>query len=236
MALLKLWNSLLGRSSENSSQPEQSSQPVLGTSESTPTADAASQPQQKTPAKKTLAKKTTSRRGLFGGNSPHAALLKRLRGVTADSVLEISVGDGSRAVEVLALLGENAAKLDKADVTGQKIRYAAIDQFEMGNPSEIGVRTHTLMQFHQTMRSGGIRPQVFPETIDRGLIRVAHTIGSIDLIVISAGAGSWQTPAIKALLSRITHNASLIVFQQDETWQTLSLSELGSEPIYRRAA
>ena len=39
----------------------------------------------------------------------------------------------------------------------------------------------TLKQFHQTLRAQNIRPQLFPETIDRGLMRVAHTIGTVDL-------------------------------------------------------
>jgi hypothetical protein len=225
MALLKLWNSLLGRSATESLRPQQSAQPSLDER-------AAKDGSEVSPklAEKPAVKKPAQRLSLFGSASPHAALLKQLRGVDAESVLEISVGDGSRAVEVLAFLNENRSKNSDEEIDPSTIRYAAIDQFEMGGGD------YTLVQFHQTLRSAGIRPQVFPEAIDRGLTRVAHTIGSTDLIVIGADSSIWETPTIKTLLSRVTHDQSLILFQKDDSWQKLALSELGSKPVYRRAA
>ena len=220
MALLKLWNSLLGRDSKQPAQPEPSAQADPDVDTETVALSVA----KKKPARKS--------RGLFGGSSPNAALLKLLRGVKATSVLEIAVGDGSRAVEVLEFLNKSTEK--NADSEAAAIRYAVIDQFEMGGSE------HTLMQFHQTIRSAGVRPQIFPEPLERGLMRVAHTIGSIDLILISSQAGDWSSPETKALLARIAHDDSVILFQQDvdrnESWEKLSLSELGSEPVYRRAA
>lgn len=233
MALLKLWNSLLGRPSAQPSQSTNSTQAQPGVDIERAKPDASQASTKKSPAKK---KKSSSRLSLFGGSSPHAGLLKQLRGVTVDSVLEISAGDGSRAVEVLSLLSENNAKKLVGDAGNPKIRYSVIDQFEMGGGD------HTLMQFHQTLRGAGIRPQVFPEVIARGLTRVAHTIGSIDLILVSAAANSgtqadsWATPEVKSLLSRVTHDQSLILFQKDDTWEKMALSELGSKPVYRRAA
>ncbi|KAA1260818.1 hypothetical protein LF1_33600 [Rubripirellula obstinata] len=238
MALLKLWNSLLGRSSTESPQADQSPQSAqdAGPAKASSPKPATNSAAKNSAAKKPTAKKSAQRLSLFGNASPHAALMKQLRGFTAESVLEISVGDGSRAVEVISLLNQNQAKKSGEEAEATKIRYAVIDQFEMGGGE------HTLMQFHQTLRGAGIRPQVFPEVIDRGLTRVAHTIGSIDLILFSADAGSgspgdsWATPEIKTLLSRVTHDHSLILFQKDDVWEKLALSELGSEPVYRRAA
>ena len=231
MALLKLWNSLLGRHSATPPQPERPQAEQSAQSKQSAGSAKASPVAATKPPKKKPAKKSAPRIGLFGNASPHASLLKLLRGLSADSVLEISAGDGSRAVEVISLLGENKAKNRSLESEeNPPIRYSVIDQFEMGGGA------HTLMQFHQALRGAGIRPQVFPEVIDRGLTRVAHTIGSVDLILISAEAGSWATPEVMSLLSRVTHNHSVIMFQKDDTWEKLALSELGSEPVYRRAA
>jgi hypothetical protein len=246
MALLKLWNSLLGRTSDKSQTPgsleagrASSDTSSVDSARSIPAADPA-QPLSSGHAATSQAKvahshvtakpRPSAKRGLFGGGSPHAAILKKLRGVSAESVLEISVGDGSRAVEVLALLRSSAGKSADAGADSIKLRYAAIDQFEMGGG------TNTLMQFHQTIRGGGIRPQVFPEPVDRGLMRVAHTLGSIDLILISADAGDWDTPETKSLLARVVHDQSQIFFERNDAWHALELSELGSEPVHRRAA
>lgn len=241
MALLKLWNSLLGRTSEKSptpghaasdTQPAQSAQPrsSANSATSSPTSDAATSQAEGVRLRATTKPQPAAKRGFFGGGSVHAAILKKLNGVSAQSVLEISVGDGSRAVEVLALLRTTAAKAGNIDADSIKLRYAAIDQFEMGGGA------NTLMQFHQTIRGGGIRPQVFPESVGRGLTRVAHTLGSMDLILISSEAGDWATAENKALLARVTHDQSRIFFERDDAWHSLELSELGSEPVYRRAA
>jgi hypothetical protein len=120
----------------------------------------------------------------------------------AATVLEISVGDGSRAIAILQTLGDS-----------QQVRYVAIDQFEMSG-GEV-----TLKAFHKTMRSEGIRPHVFPEPINRGLLRVANTIGPVDLVIIAAGADQWQTPETLSLLARVTHGETVVLFQDEESWE-----------------
>jgi hypothetical protein len=185
MPLLKLWNSIRGRSTKGQSVDQ----------------GPAAEPQSTTKAKKS--NRRGSGLGIFGGG-PHAGLCKRLKSVDASSVLEISVEDGSRALAVL----ETIEKSNKS------VRYVAIDQFEMaGGPV-------SLKQFHQTLRSKGFRPQLFPETIERGLIRVAHTLGAVDLVLIAAPPEIWQTPQVLPLLSRVTHPSSLVLYRDEEqTWK-----------------
>ena len=115
MPLMKLWNSLLGRSAPAKEQPVRSANPTtdharLGGSAS------------RKPTKKSGRSAKGSRLSLFGGGGPHGALRKLVKPLQAKTVLEISVGDGSRAIAVLETLGE-----------AQKVRYMAIDQFEMAD-------------------------------------------------------------------------------------------------------
>ncbi len=196
MPLLKLWNSIRGRSTKGQSTDQ----------------GPGSEPQATT---KTQKSNRGTARGIFGGG-PHAALCKLVKSVDANSVLEISVDDGSRALAVLETLVK----------TNKNVRYMAIDQFEMADGPV------TLKQFHQTLRSREFRPQLFPETMERGLIRVAHTIGTVDLVLIAAPPKSWQTPEIQPLLSRVTHQESLVLYQDEEgTWTKFS-----SHVSQRRAA
>jgi hypothetical protein len=196
MPLLKIWNSLLGRSNNESS-------PAGGQAEATepegcpPSTVQVAKPAGQKPKKK-------SGRGILGlGNrGPHATLCKQLRSLQVSTVLEITVDDGTRAAAVLSTLGRQ----------NQQIRYAAIDQFELsGGPI-------TLKAFHQSLRAEDVRPQIFPDSIERGLVRVSSTIGAIDLVLIGADLEVWQKPAVLALLPRILHPHSLVLYRSEEAW------------------
>jgi hypothetical protein len=187
MPLLKLWNSIRRRSK---SAPEQ------------PARSARSSAEGRKSSRTTGRQSKRPRLSLFGGGGPHGALRKLVEPLQAATVLEISVGDGSRAIAILQTLGDS-----------QQVRYVAIDQFEMSG-GEV-----TLKDFHKTMRSEGIRPHVFPEPINRGLLRVANTIGPVDLVIIATGTDQWQTPETLSLLARVTHGETVVLFQDEESWE-----------------
>lgn len=181
MPLLKLWNSIRGRSAK---------------------VQADDQDFQNDASANTKRPNRSNRFSLFGGG-PHAGLCKLVKSVKANTVLEISVGDGSRALAVM----------EAVEKGNENVQYVAIDQFEMAGG------TVTLKQFHQSLRANGIRPQLFPETVQRGLIRVAHTIGTVDLVLIGTPVETWQTAEVLALLSRVLHDQTLVLYQGDEeTW------------------
>ncbi len=163
MPLLKLWNAIRGRSAKG--QPADQGP--------------ASEPQVTT---QTTTSPRGSRLGIFT-SGPHAGLCKLLKSVSASSILEISVEDGSRAVAVLETITKN----------NKNVRYLAIDQFEMAAGAV------TLKQFHQTLRAKEFRPQVIPETMERGLIRVSHTIGTVDLVLIAAPPRDLANAAVLAV-------------------------------------
>lgn len=197
MPLLKLWNSIRGRSN-----PANGEETAATQAQSAPPSAAKSEP-------------SASRGfGLFRG--PHAGLCKSLKTVAATSLLEIGVGDGTRAVAMLETLSKQ----------GQDVRYLALDQFEMAGGDV------TLKQFHQSLRAHDIRPQVYPQDIENGLLRIAHTIGTVDLIVIGTNLAEWQTPAVTARLSRVAHKGTVILYLDGEAWRKYTLAE----PVeFRRA-
>ncbi len=190
MPLLKLWNSIRGRGT-----PSVEPQAPLDQTESD------------SPAKASDTRSRGPRLTLFGGGGAHGAICKLVKPLQARIVLEVGVGDGSRAIAIMETLG-----------IGTPARYIAIDQFEMAGGQV------TLKAFHQTMRTANIRPQVFPEPIDRGLARVGNTIGAVDLAVIAIETREWQTPETLSLLGRVCHAQTVVLYQDDESWERFQVA------------
>ncbi|TWU58934.1 hypothetical protein Poly51_17140 [Rubripirellula tenax] len=236
MPLLKLWNTLRGRSASSETETvEVKSVAEVSNSANSKPETAVSKPSvaahtgaASRPASKPTPKPArSSMLGIFGSSGPHASLCKQIKALAAPAgreirtVLEINVEDGSRAIAVLGTLANQwpvppvAAEGESVEAV-PTVRYIVIDQFEMA-----GGET-TLKQFHQTLRGASIRPQVYPEPIDRGLVRVAHTIGAVDLILVATAAEQWQDEAMLKLISRVSHSETTLLYRDGDTWKAYS--------------
>ena len=184
MPLLKLWNALRGRSNGEPSSARESNREQ----------ERAGRP----------SKSIGSGFQLFGGG-PHGALCKRIAKSNARSVLEIAVGDGTRAVAISECLAKK----------GGEVRYFGIDEFEASDGSV------SLKDFHRTLRAAGVRAQIFPEPTSRALIRFLHTVGTVDLIVVSDSSAVLDDPEVRNLLDRIAHVGTLVLYQEDDNWKEL---------------
>ncbi len=206
MPLLKLWNAMWGRSAGDTPVAEPTASP---TPTPTPAVPASK------PATLQVSKTLSSGFGLFGSN-PHGALCKQVAAIQAKSVLEVAVGDGSRAIAVMGTLAKTAGP----------VRYYGIDQFELAGGSV------SLKDFHRTLRAAGIRAQIFPEPVDRGLVRFLHTVGTVDLVLLSQPAEILEDQRVRQLLNRISRPETTILYLQDEAWVRLT----GGTTAMRRAA
>ena len=196
MPLLKLWNSLRGQSTTTpESKAEEPQNPKTQVAQTSAKSHAQAV---KRPAKTTF--------GLFGGG-PHSGLCKQLKPLSAHSVLEVGVGDGSQAIAVMETLSRQS----------DSIRYYAVDEFEMAG----GVN---LKQFHQTLRNHNIHPQLFPGPVDAGLMKIAHTIGSVDLILVADASVIDNNPAVTGMLARISHEGTSVLVARNETWSFMEVS------------
>ncbi|TWU42831.1 hypothetical protein [Novipirellula artificiosorum] len=207
MSLLKLWNSLCGRSSEAKKQPldggpDEKSQSAASTAQGTP---------ERAASEKLDPKPSRSRFGLNigSGRNSDSGLCKLLKPLEINTLLEVGVGDGARAVAIVSSLQRS-----RPDA---KLRYAAIDQFELGEGAV------TLMQFHKRVRAEGISPQIFPDAVDQGLMRLSHTIGRVDVVVMGLSAEKWQTPPTLGMLRRVCHEKTSIFYSDDGTWKSYQL-------------
>lgn len=219
MPLLKLWNSLRGRSTQaQQTDLSPTDSPVTsepGVSNSARSTSAKSEAGASRSRPKPVSQTKSTGFGLFRGGQ-HSGLKKLIKPLSAQTVLEIGVGDGSRALEVLQTLSK----------AGNDASYIGIDGFELAG-------SVSLKEIHRTLRSGGVRPQLFPGPADLGIMRIAHTIGSVDLILVSAGPDHSQNDAVLSLLSRICHPNTVVLMEQDETWSRVSTPQRAG---FRRAA
>ncbi len=205
MPLLKLWNSLRGQSTSTPEpKAEESQNPTTQVSQNSAKSQS-----------KAVKRPTKTTFGMFGGG-PHSGLCKLLKPLSVHSVLEVGVGDGSRAIAVMETLSRQS----------DAIRYYAVDEFEMAG----GVN---LKQFHQTLRNHNLHPQLFPGPVDRGLTKIAHTIGSVDLILVANASAIDNNPAVTGMLARISHEGTGVLVSRNDTWSPM---EVSIENDSRRAA
>ncbi|GAA5507852.1 hypothetical protein [Novipirellula caenicola] len=246
MPLRKLWNSICGRThgaTENtdaadSAVPKQGETPQRSAAVSKPPRPATvaaspaaaprsaakqSEAQASESAKPAAVPSPTAKpsRGIlgFGNRSVEPALCKLLKPLKIGSLLEVGVDDGARALAIVATV--------QASNPETKLRYCAIDAFEMGDGPV------TLMQFHQRVRGEGVSPQIFPDSIDKGLIRVCHTIGRVDVVVIGAATDKWQNPNTIAMLRRVCHPETIVFYSDNGKWERFTDT---TAPAIRKAA
>jgi hypothetical protein len=136
-------------------------------------------------------------------------LRKWLKQIPARSVLEIGVGEGSRAAEVIRVL----AKRHQIDY----VRYAVIDQFELAGG---GV---ALKDYHRGLRQRGIQVKVFPEPLLRGLERVSVTLGPVDLVLVERSPDSLAAPEVDRKLRRVCHPATVVLALNGRRWERVAV-------------
>lgn len=194
MPLRKLWNSIRGKSTppSNESTTEKIAAPVAGSTSATIRANA---PQAKSePAPVKVAPAVVSRE--------HKKLCKRIESLGAQSILEVSVGDGRRGTSVVSTLTRKGHSTP--------IHYIAIDQFELGGNSL------SLREFHKQLREFPAKVHLVPMDIDAGLDRVVRTYGQVDLILW--GASEQPTAEQVSYLARLSKPNTLWMTQVGGDW------------------
>ncbi|TWU04548.1 hypothetical protein [Stieleria varia] len=214
MSLLKLWNSIRSVATGSAATGETADieagkpkvadktvdQAVAGRVPAAARPDPATAAAVKVPAAKPV------KSGLLSGvlrSCPHAGLTKQFKGLSVNTVLEVGVGDGTRAIAILqSLLKANP---------DAKIHYIAVDQFEMNGGIE-------LRAFHKQLRGISSLVNLLPMPTRAGLDRVARTYGQVDLLI-------WNDPEVNVLsapLDRICKASGSVFLQTDGKWSKMS--------------
>jgi hypothetical protein len=118
------------------------------------------------------------------------------------SLLEVGIGNGSRMQRIakLVTLAEGVASL----------RYVGTDEFESATD-----RGHhlSLKQAHRLASQLGFKATLIPGDVESAIPRVAHKLGSSDLIIIDGGLDSQQPSNgfLASWLNRIAHRDSIVL-------------------------
>ncbi len=124
------------------------------------------------------------------------------------SILELGIGDGQRLKQVLAL---HTVRPDVA-----QLRYAGVDLFESGNPSEGHLR---LKDVHRILAERNIKAHLIPGDSASSLARVSHTVLPSDLLIIDCGwkENSANGAALAQWLPRLAHETSAVFARQNRS-------------------
>jgi len=147
-----------------------------------------------------------------------------LRSGTNRRIVEIGVGDGQRAKQMLQLAVQLAA--------GKSVSYAGIDLFESGS----GDDSLGLKQAYRLLRPTGARIQLVPGDPLTALASVANTLQRTDLLIISADIDQQAMKQAWFYVPRMLHAGSQVFLEAPgEQPDELILQPLSIADIQRRA-
>lgn len=237
MSLRKLWNSLRGNSGESESSVKVSAIAAAPAVPASPTASPASAPTPKpaaapktvrgpvlapaAPAPTPVIEVTAPRRSILSLRSrgEHDALLKLIEQRQPTSILEIGIGIGSRMPAILASVAQSG-------VEPSTFKAIVVDEFEMAGGHV------TMRDYHRQLAGLPIRPVIFPESVGRGLVNIAHRFGAVDMILIDASVEEKHAEGLAKYLGKVSHGTTTVLSNATGKWT----NRQGSDNLVRRAA
>jgi hypothetical protein len=170
----------------------------------------------------------------FSKTPSNHPVYQAIRRCHARKIVELGVGTGQRAMRMIEI-----AKLASPQ---QDIHYVGVDQFEARSESDgPGL---TLRSAHQLLRSEGVRVQLVPGNPSDSLVRIANSLGKVDLLIVPAEFNSESFARAWFFVPRMLHEGSLVFVERSlnndqrllELKPRHEIDRLASAGIRRRAA
>ncbi len=125
---------------------------------------------------------------------------------------------------------------------GEETHYVGVDPFE--GRSEADGPGLTLKAAHQLLRRDGVRVQLVPGDLADSLVRIANSLGKVDLLIVPAALESASFARAWFFVPRMLHERSLVFVEQTlEDGQALleikpryEIDVLASMAVRRQAA
>ena len=128
---------------------------------------------------------------------------REIRRLKARKVVELGLGTGQRAVQIIEVLKEFHEVRD--------IHYTGVDLFEARTAADgPGI---SLREAHCLLKATGARIQLVPGTVGEALSRIANGVSQVDVLVISGHIPPEQLAQAWFYLPRMIH-ARTQVFQE----------------------
>jgi hypothetical protein len=158
------------------------------------------------------------------GNRP---LYRAIHRRSARKIVELGVGDGRRACRMIEV-----ARRRSSGPT--EVHYVGLDPFEGGSQSSFPSRS--LKQVHRLLRGTGARVQLVPGNSSESLIRMANSLGKVDVLIVPAELDSAASARLWFFVPRMLHEQSQVFVAQVSKKGEPVLSVKRREEIDRLAA
>jgi hypothetical protein len=133
------------------------------------------------------------------------AVYQAIRRNRARKIVELGVGDGQRSLRLIQV-----AKLASP---GEEVHYVGVDPFE--GRSEADGPGLTLKAAHPLLRREGVRVQLVPGNPADALLRVANSLGKVDVLIVPAQLDSESYARAWFFVPRMLHGESLVFVERD---------------------
>jgi hypothetical protein len=145
----------------------------------------------------------------------------------AQKIVELSVGDGRRARQMIEMAQRQAA-------LPTDVHYVGLDLFE--SRSEFSLPGGSLKEVHQLLRGTGARVQLVPGNPPDALMRLANSLGKVDVLIVPAELDSLSFARLWFFVPRMLHEQSRVFVQRTGNKGETVLAIMPREEIDRLAA
>ncbi len=153
-------------------------------------------------------------------------IYRAIRRLRARKIVELGIGDGRRALRMIA-----AARLASP---GRIVQYVGLDQFE--DSAEATAGRLTLKEAHRMFAGAGCLVRLVPGEPAHSLVRVANSLGKVDLLLLSGGLGSASYGRFWFFVPRMLHQRSVVFVERDQSAARAGLEIISQQAIAELAA
>ncbi len=152
-------------------------------------------------------------------------LVRHIITTPISSLLEVGLGDASRLKRLAQIIQLSAGV--------ERLRYVGVDEFEAAKNDR---RHLSLKTAHQLASQLNLKATLIPGDLKSALPRVAHKIGSSDLVVVDGGLDPAQPDdgPVAAWLNHIAHDHS-VIFACAQAGENLTRVVRRAAPLQRVA-
>jgi hypothetical protein len=118
-------------------------------------------------------------------------------------IVELGIGDASRALRMMEVARQASAASD--------VHYVGMDLFE--GRTEANGQGLSLKAAHQLLRGAGARVQLVPGNPSDGLMRLANSLGKVDLLIVPAELESPAAARMWFFVPRMLHERSMVFIE-----------------------
>jgi hypothetical protein len=132
------------------------------------------------------------------------SVYRAIRRCHARKIVELGIATGRRALRMIevAMLAS----------PGDEVHYVGLDPFE--DRCEADGQGLTLKAAHRLLRRNGVRLQLVPGSPADSLVRVANSLGKVDLLIVPAMLESAAFARAWFFVPRMLHDQSLVFVER----------------------